>query len=88
MDNIVDWLQNWTMSQIDGDWEHELGVSRQIQHGDFDFAGTCFRGGFSFAGTQPYFVRCRFQVACLLIWLCYKQTSLPKRRYAALRYDP
>ena len=27
MDNIVDWLQNWTMSQIDGDWEHELGVS-------------------------------------------------------------
>ena len=27
MDNIVDWLQNWTMSQIDGDWEHEQGIS-------------------------------------------------------------
>ncbi len=27
MNNIIDWLQNWTMSQIDGDWEHELGVS-------------------------------------------------------------
>ena len=30
MDNIVDWLQNWTMSQIDGDWEHELGVSSRM----------------------------------------------------------
>ena len=27
MNNIVDWLQNWTMSQIDGDWEHEQGIS-------------------------------------------------------------
>ena len=27
MNNIIDWLQNWTMSQIDGDWEHELGIS-------------------------------------------------------------
>ena len=27
MDNIVDWLQNWTISQIDGDWEHEQGIS-------------------------------------------------------------
>ena len=24
--NIIEWLQEWTKSQIDGDWEHEQGV--------------------------------------------------------------
>jgi len=27
MSSIIQWLQDWTKSQIDGDWEHELGVS-------------------------------------------------------------
>ena len=27
MSNIIQWLQDWTKSQIDGDWEHELGIS-------------------------------------------------------------
>ena len=27
MRSIVDWLQDWTKTQIDGDWEHELGIS-------------------------------------------------------------
>ncbi|RIY35294.1 hypothetical protein CKY20_10870 [Capnocytophaga canis] len=27
MCSIVDWLQEWTKSQVDGDWEHEQGVS-------------------------------------------------------------
>ena len=27
MSSIIQWLQNWTKSQIDGDWEHELGIS-------------------------------------------------------------
>lgn len=26
-DNIINWLQKWTISQVNGDWEHELGVS-------------------------------------------------------------
>ena len=27
MSSIIQWLQDWTKSQIDGDWEHELGIS-------------------------------------------------------------
>lgn len=27
MISIIQWLQDWTKSQIDGDWEHELGIS-------------------------------------------------------------
>ena len=27
MSSIIQWLQDWTTSQIDGDWEHELGIS-------------------------------------------------------------
>ena len=27
MSSIMQWLQDWTKSQIDGDWEHELGIS-------------------------------------------------------------
>jgi|GEM_PF-221002 hypothetical protein len=27
MRSIVDWLQDWTKTQIDGDWEHEQGIS-------------------------------------------------------------
>ena len=27
MSGIIQWLQDWTKSQIDGDWEHELGIS-------------------------------------------------------------
>ncbi len=27
MGGIIQWLQDWTKSQIDGDWEHELGIS-------------------------------------------------------------
>lgn len=27
MSSIIQWLQGWTKSQIDGDWEHELGIS-------------------------------------------------------------
>jgi hypothetical protein len=27
MSSILQWLQDWTKSQIDGDWEHELGIS-------------------------------------------------------------
>ena len=27
MGSIIQWLQDWTKSQIDGDWEHELGIS-------------------------------------------------------------
>lgn len=27
MSSIIRWLQDWTKSQIDGDWEHELGIS-------------------------------------------------------------
>jgi len=26
MRSIVDWLQDWTKTQIDGDWEHEQGI--------------------------------------------------------------
>ena len=25
--HITKWLQEWAMSQVDGDWEHELGIS-------------------------------------------------------------
>ena len=27
MSSIIQWLQDGTKSQIDGDWEHELGIS-------------------------------------------------------------
>lgn len=27
MSSIIQWLQDWTKSQINGDWEHELGIS-------------------------------------------------------------
>ena len=27
MSSIIQWLQDWAKSQIDGDWEHELGIS-------------------------------------------------------------
>ena len=27
MSGVIQWLQDWTKSQIDGDWEHELGIS-------------------------------------------------------------
>ena len=27
MSSIIQWLQDWVKSQIDGDWEHELGIS-------------------------------------------------------------
>ena len=27
MSSIIQWLQDWTKGQIDGDWEHELGIS-------------------------------------------------------------
>ena len=27
MSSIIQWLQDWTKSQIDGDWEHERGIS-------------------------------------------------------------
>ena len=27
MSSIIQWLQDWTKSQIDGNWEHELGIS-------------------------------------------------------------
>lgn len=27
MSSIIQWLQDWTKTQIDGDWEHELGIS-------------------------------------------------------------
>ncbi|MFC2265870.1 MAG: Imm53 family immunity protein [Prevotella conceptionensis] len=27
MSSIIQWLQDWTKSQTDGDWEHELGIS-------------------------------------------------------------
>ena len=27
MSSVIQWLQDWTKSQIDGDWEHELGIS-------------------------------------------------------------
>ena len=27
MSSIIQWLQDWSKSQIDGDWEHELGIS-------------------------------------------------------------
>ncbi len=26
MENLLKWLQNWYLSQCDGDWEHEYGV--------------------------------------------------------------
>ena len=27
MSSIIQWLQDWTKSQTDGDWEQELGIS-------------------------------------------------------------
>ncbi|RFM25826.1 immunity 53 family protein [Deminuibacter soli] len=26
MQNIIDWISSWMVSQCDGDWEHEYGI--------------------------------------------------------------